>query len=233
MDKEKNSDQYWNTPLEPITVGEHNCNVNRTKLLPLINFSDAMPMYNEEFGPHLQICPKDSPPIIVPLTGPTCSGMLIKDQEKMPDNVFYKTFVECKRPIVEALIKNTYKKGFEIPSVVQAIAVPELIQRRDALVQFKSGTGKTHAFLFGLLWGFDPNDSALQYVFITNSHEVAKQIYDRAKELVPENTKISLCIGQKKDVTVAGGFKSTISTSTLSGEGIGQNIQCDKSLHTM
>lgn len=83
------------------------------------------------------------------------------------------------------------------------------------MIQFKAGTGKTWAFLFGLLWGFDPIDLALQYIFITSSHEVAVQIYDQTISILPENTKIVLCIGQKKDTGATGGFKTPIGTSNL------------------
>lgn len=216
MSNSKDTDQLWNTKFTPVTIGEHNCNVNRTDLKLLINFSDAVPHFSDEFGPHLQICPKNDKPIIVPLNGSVANGMLIKDGDKMSDSEYYNKFVELKKPVVETLIKNTYAKGYEFPSIVQALAIPELIQRKDALIQFKSGTGKTHAFLFGLLWGYDPNDPKLQYIFITNSHEVAKQIYDQAKYLYPDNAKISLCIGQKKETNVPGGFKNTINTSSLS-----------------
>ena len=218
MDKEKNTDQIWDIKVNPITIWEHNCNINRSEsdLKILANFSDALPKFSDELGPHLEIYPKNGgKPTIVPLNYGVTNGMLIKNSKNMTDEEYYKAFVECKKPIVETLIKNTYAKGYESTSAVQAITIPELVQRKDALIQFKSGTGKTHAFLFGLLWGFDPLDDVLQYIFITNSHEVAKQIYRQAKELFPDNARISLCIGQKKDTNIGGGFKTTITTSSL------------------
>ena len=95
------------------------------------------------------------------------------------------------------------------------MVIPELIQGRDALIQFKAGTGKTHAFLFGLLWHFDPADDALQYIYISTSHEVATQIYEQAVFLLPKVTNVVLCIGQKKETVSTGGFRTPIGTSTL------------------
>lgn len=215
------SEKISDIKFSPISVGDHACNANRKEenLYLLSSFSDVVPKYNSEYGPHLELTSKKSPePIIVPLNNTVTSGMLIENYQKMTDDEYYNTFVEKKKEFIEKyLIKNTFAKGFENPSAVQALAIPELIQRRDALIQFKSGTGKTHAFLFGCLWGFDPQDNALQYVFVTSSHEVAVQIYDQAKFLLPSTTQIALCIGQKKDVgsTSTGGFKTPISTSSL------------------
>ena len=217
MDKEQNTDQICDIKLNAITIAEHNCNINRAEneLYILANFSDVMPKFTEEIGSHFEIITKNgNKTVVVPLNNSVTNGMLIKNFKNMTDEEYYRAFIEQKKPVVENLIKNTYAKGFELPSVVQAISIPELIQRKDALIQFKSGTGKTHAFLFGLLWGFDPLDPVLQYIFITNSHEVAKQIYKQSIELLPD-AKISLCIGQKKETNVKGGFKTPISTSSL------------------
>lgn len=204
-----------------ITIGEHTCNINRKTedLNVLVDFSDAIPKYDSENGPHMLFRSKNSnKPTFIPLNSSIASGMLIENSKEMSDDEYFSTFVEKKKEFVEdCLIRKTYAKGFEFPSTVQGLAIPELIQGRNGIIQFKSGTGKTHAFLFGCLWGFDPNDNALQSVFATSSHEVAVQIYNQAKYLLPEGTEISLCIGQKRDGAdpSTGGFKSAVGTTSL------------------
>ena len=202
-------------------VGEHNCNINRGKedVQHLFNFDHASPKFSPEHGPYLEIVSKNSnKPAIMHLNNSVAQGMLVENSKNMTDEEYYEAFISQKKVLVDTLIRKTYAKGYQTPSAVQEVAIPELIQRKDVLIQFKSGTGKTHAFLFGLLWGFDPKDDALQYVFITSSHEVAGQIYGQAKDLLPEATKIVLCIGQKKETSTSssnGGFKMPISTSSL------------------
>ncbi|AYV85292.1 MAG: mimivirus translation initiation factor 4a [Satyrvirus sp.] len=207
-----------------ITILDNRFNVNRKidDIILLNDFSNASPLFNVEHGPYLEISTKH-PTIkkIVHLSGSAASGLLIENSSKISDEEYFTKFVEKKKEFVnEWLIRNTFARGFKTPTAIQAITLPEIIQKKDVLVQSKSGTGKTHAFLFGCLWHFDPNDYELQHVFITSSHEVASQIYEQAKCLLPPETKITLCIGQKKENSrpLNGGFKTTVGTSTLTNQ---------------
>ena len=213
------SDIYIN--LTPILVGIHNCNVNRLDqdLVRLVDFSDTFPFYDKENGLHFKITSKKSnKPIIVHLNEHVAQGLLMDNTKKMTQDEYFNTFVEQKTIYLkEHLIKNTFSKGYDFPSDVQSVTAIELIQRKDQLIQFKSGTGKTHAFLFGSLWGFDPCDKELQYIFITSSHEVALQIFQQCNDLIGKVAKIALCIGHKQvsSSVSSGGFKPPISTSSL------------------
>ncbi|XWV25171.1 mimivirus translation initiation factor 4a [Tupanvirus deep ocean] len=217
---EDNGESITDIKFNQISLGEHNCNVNKKLgegLYLLHDFTDAIPQYDETNGPHLKLKTKKASELaIIPLSSRVASGMLIENSKDLTDEEYFSKFVEKKQVVVESLVRQTFAKGYEAPSAVQALAIPELIQGRDALIQFKSGTGKTHAFLFGCLWAFDPMDDQLQFVFVTNSHEVAYQIYEQAMFLLP-SAKIALCIGQKKDMGTAtsGGFKAPIGTSSL------------------
>ncbi len=205
----------------PISIGEHACNVNRRlgeNLNLLLDFTDAIPYFDLENGPHLKFKTKKTGDVtIVPLNSQVASGMIIPGQENMSDEEYFQSFIDLKKEVVSGLISKTFAKGYETPSPIQALAIPELIQGKDVMAQFKSGTGKTHAFLFGCFWSFDPKDDQVQHIFITSSHEVATQIYDQAKILLPSEAKIVLCIGQKKDAGsgMSGGFKTPIGTSSL------------------
>lgn len=212
--------------MHPIIVGEHKCNINcHPDVHPqLINFDDAYPEYDEKNKLHLKLDKN-----ILRLNSNVYDSMIISGASKMSDEEYFKKFLEMKAPVVKQLIEKTYARGFERPSPVQQLTIPSLILRKDALVQFKSGTGKTHSFLFGLLWNFDPNDKYVQYIFVTATHEIAKQIYDQAIELLPK-AKIALCIGNKKpdQTSGTGGFKHTIKTSSLSSPSKTKSIREEK-----
>lgn len=207
-----------------VTIGKYMFHVNSEvdDLLQLNSFRDAIPKYNNINGPHLELKPKNSSEPtessrIVCLNNYTCSRLLIKGAQNMSDEEYFMTFVEEKAAFVEKyLLASTFGKGFEIPSVVQSFAIPYLIQGKDTLVQFKAGTGKSWAFLFGLLWSFDPNNTNLQFVFITSSHEVAVQLYKQAVAMVPNDSQVVLCIGQKKTSDPSsGGFKTVVGTRDI------------------
>ena len=214
---------FWNMRFSDVKVGEQDCKISRMveDLTLLYDFNDISPQYSEEHGAHLKIYKKNSREFkIVPLKEPVLRNMCITGAKDMEHKEYLKAFVEKKKAIVDMMIQRTFQKGFTTPHDVQSIAIPELIQCNDVLIQFKSGTGKTHAFLLGLLWGFDPSDDVLQYIFITSSHEVATQIHEHATELCPNGTRIVLCIGRKKEPNQkSGGFRSvggfTRNTSSL------------------
>lgn len=213
------NDDIANMPFNQIAIGDNNYNINRTiddNFVTLSDFSDAVPHFDSDIGPHMVIKMKDGKTVKkIPIPKPI---MLIENANQMEAEEYYRVLIEKKKEFVtNNLIKQTYAMGYENPSAVQHLGIIELTLRKDALIQSKSGTGKTHLFLFGCLWHFDPADSALQHVIITSSHEVAIQTYDKACKLLPPSTKIALCIGQKKDTTATstGSFKTPVGTSTL------------------
>lgn len=212
------SNNISNIKFTSVTIKPHNCNVNRSEeeLILLNDFNDAFPYYDEENGLYIRATSKvTGKSVIVPLDmGVSCS-LLINKANEMNEYEYHEEFVKRKTEYLrDHLIRNTFAKGYEVPSAVQSIACTELIKGKDALVQFKAGTGKTHAFLFGCLWAFDQYNRSLQNVFITSSHEVAMQIFQQAKDLIGAIAKIALCIGQKT-AQQQGGFKSAIGTSSL------------------
>ena len=211
MDLESNeniSDQeFWQ-----LSVGDNNFNINRKpeNFTVLVDFSDAVPEYNPENGIHLRIRAKKTSSgtsTIIPLDNRITTEMIIPNSKEMTDEQYFNTFVEKKKSFVQDnLVRQTFAKGYEQPAPVQALTIIEMIRGNDILAQSKSGSGKTHAFLFGTGWKFDPTDEWLQLVYITSSHEVAEQIYDQIRGLLPAQSKIYLCVGHKKDSQSAGGF---------------------------
>ena len=128
------------------------------------------------------------------------------------------SYMPMRVEMTKHLVNKTYAKGFEKPAAIQRLVIVALIEGRDLLAQSKSGTGKTHGFLMGNLFHYDPYDSALQHVFITSSHEVARQIYEQAKNMLPDQAKVALCIGQKRGTSTRGSFRKDASSQQQSSQ---------------
>ena len=78
----------------------------------------------------------------------------------------------------EKLIKSIYQYGFEEPANIQKISIPIFMSNKDCIIQSNSGTGKTACFVIGSLYVVDSNNTDLQIVIITNTRELAEQIFD-------------------------------------------------------
>lgn len=97
------------------------------------------------------------------------------------DSAYYQTngkdsFVEMNLP--RKLLKGVFAYGFEKPSDVQKIAIVPVMEKRDTIAQAQSGTGKTGAFLIGMLGRiFDrtPSSKHPHALVISPSRELAEQ----------------------------------------------------------
>jgi len=78
--------------------------------------------------------------------------------------------------INDELLRGIYSYGFEKPSNIQYKSIPIMNQSKDIIAQSQSGTGKTGAFTIGILNNIDISLKKTQYIIITPTHELAKQI---------------------------------------------------------
>ena len=83
----------------------------------------------------------------------------------------------------EDLITSIYQYGYEIPSKIQKIGIPQFIKKKNCIIQSNSGTGKTACFVIGSLYNINKEDKSLQIIVITNTRELAEQIYEVSKNL--------------------------------------------------
>jgi superfamily II DNA/RNA helicase len=191
-----------------IQIGNEQCMVNRNQqtFQKLVNFDDLCPYFDEENGLHCK-----SGDMIYPLNKCVIGCTRIA-KECDNENEYWKLICETKKDQINTIIRNVYAMGINKPSIIQSMGIFPLINGQDSIIQFQSGTGKTFTFLIGLLWGFDPTNKELQYIFLTSTHEVATQIFDLVNRLVP-GAHTSLCIGGSKQQ--AGGFKTNNKQSNL------------------
>ncbi|MDM8085363.1 DEAD/DEAH box helicase [Cellulomonas cellasea] len=84
------------------------------------------------------------------------------------------TFAELGLP--EPLARAVADLGFEIPSAIQAEAIPALLAGRDITGVAQTGTGKTAAFGLPLLAAVDPELREVQALVLTPTRELAMQV---------------------------------------------------------
>lgn len=197
-------------------ISGYKCNVNRIDVNLMSSFEDIIIRYESKMETYMN----ETNPYPININNLKDMCITIPDGKNMSNKEFYKEYYSKRLPFWKHLIDQLYsKKGYEKPSPIQSVTIPELINYKDGLIQFKSGTGKTAAFLTGLLWGFEQNVDQLQYIFMTSTHQIAQQIYSQVIELMPESTKVVLCIGNKRngnDDNNTGAFKKTLKkTSAL------------------
>jgi ATP-dependent RNA helicase DeaD len=81
------------------------------------------------------------------------------------------------------LQKAMQRVGWERLMPVQAKAIPYLRAGRDLMVQSRTGTGKTGAFLLPILERVDPDAAVCQALVLVPTRELARQVIDDAESL--------------------------------------------------
>jgi ATP-dependent RNA helicase DeaD len=72
--------------------------------------------------------------------------------------------------------------GWKTPMPVQAKAIPILKDRRDLIVQSKTGSGKTGAFLLPMLESLDISSNDCQAMVLAPTRELAIQVYEELRK---------------------------------------------------
>ncbi len=92
-----------------------------------------------------------------------------------------KTFQDLNLP--EHLLKAIFEMGFERPSAIQEEALPRILANppRNLIGQAQSGSGKTAAFVLGMLYRINIDTPATcQALCVTPTRELAVQIFNNA-----------------------------------------------------
>lgn len=67
---------------------------------------------------------------------------------------------------------------------VQARAIPYLLAKRNMMIQARTGSGKTGAFLLPMLERLDPTRSECQALILVPTRELARQVWQEAEKLI-------------------------------------------------
>lgn len=80
------------------------------------------------------------------------------------------------------ILKALYEVGYSRPSVIQKVVIPAIKDKVDIVVQSKSGTGKTLAFVVGILTQIEKGKGP-QAVILSPTRELNTQIYNEICKL--------------------------------------------------
>ena len=111
------------------------------------------------------------------------------------------------------LLCGIIANGFENPSKIQTLTIPQIIKGRDLLAQSQSGTGKTGAFVISALQVIDTASNFPQAIILSPTCELAQQTYIVSKSIsnFMKNLKISFTVGgsdRNNNITELGGDSS-------------------------
>jgi len=81
------------------------------------------------------------------------------------------------------LIAALAKQHITEPTPIQSVALPVLLEGKDAYLQAETGTGKTLAYLLPIFSHLDVSLAATQAVIVAPTHELAIQIHRQCCEL--------------------------------------------------
>jgi ATP-dependent RNA helicase DeaD len=80
-------------------------------------------------------------------------------------------------PQLQTAVRNA---GWQKLMPVQARAVPYVLNRQDVIVQARTGSGKTGAFVLPILDRIDPDEATCQALILVPTRELAKQVAEQA-----------------------------------------------------
>ncbi|OPH50679.1 hypothetical protein BC351_35805 [Paenibacillus ferrarius] len=87
--------------------------------------------------------------------------------------------------IRDRLVQVLQAQGVVEPTPIQKEAIPVLLKGTDVIAQAQTGTGKTLAFVLPILETIDVESSDVQALILTPTRELAIQISNELKNLVP------------------------------------------------
>lgn len=74
-------------------------------------------------------------------------------------------------------------QGIEIPTDIQAKAIPKILERKDVVAKSETGSGKTLAYLLPIYMMVNTKERNTQAIILTPTHELAVQVHKQAQEL--------------------------------------------------
>ncbi|MEM7007532.1 MAG: DEAD/DEAH box helicase [Thermodesulfobacteriota bacterium] len=86
--------------------------------------------------------------------------------------------------LTKGTLKVLTKKGFEVPTPIQEITIPAILQgSKDVVAQAQTGTGKTAAFGLPMIELLDEHASNVQALVLTPTRELAIQVAEEIHSL--------------------------------------------------
>ena len=102
-------------------------------------------------------------------------------------------------PLAPAQLEALEGLGYSAMTPVQAQSLPAILQRKDVIIQAKTGSGKTAAFGIGLLHHLNPRFFGVQALVMCPTRELAEQVGEAILQLASRmrNIKVVMLCGGK------------------------------------
>lgn len=81
------------------------------------------------------------------------------------------------------ILKAVTELGFELPSPIQAQAIPPALEGRDVVGQSQTGSGKTMAFAIPAVQLVEPNERGVKVLIMCPTRELAMQVCEEVHKL--------------------------------------------------
>lgn len=98
-------------------------------------------------------------------------------------------------PLSEQVHRAVAAQGWETPTPIQALALPELLDGEDVVGLAQTGSGKTAAFAIPLIEGLDRKARGVQALVLVPTRELAAQAATEISNLSRHNRPVVLCGG--------------------------------------
>ena len=89
------------------------------------------------------------------------------------------------------IILGLNKQNITIPTHIQNLVIPEILNNKDIIGESHTGSGKTLAFVSPLFQKIDYSKKELQVLILAPTHELVIQINDQIK-LLAKNSDINI-----------------------------------------
>ncbi len=96
--------------------------------------------------------------------------------------------------IQEALLHKLKTQKIVTPTAIQEQTLPFILQGKNLIAQSATGTGKTLAYILGILQHITPGEG-IQALIITPTRELAEQVTNEFLKIKPENIHITSAYG--------------------------------------
>ncbi|HKK33047.1 MAG TPA: DEAD/DEAH box helicase [Desulfomicrobiaceae bacterium] len=96
--------------------------------------------------------------------------------------------------VPDSIARAMARCGWEELSQVQAMAIPYVLARRDVMIQSRTGSGKTGAFLLPLLERLDLSRPGCQALVLVPTRELAQQVTRDAETLAGDSDLKSVAV---------------------------------------
>jgi len=103
---------------------------------------------------------------------------VIEPEDAMPEAVL--------EDLPQAVQVAAQRVGWSRLTPVQAKAIPYMLDRRDLMIQSRTGSGKTGAFLLPIIAELDPNHNYCQALILVPTRELAVQVQHEAEQLAAD-----------------------------------------------